>query len=276
MSYSEWLSRRIDSIEKIVDRRRRGDAGHYIAQIKQLANIVPGKGDASSFTAYSGSVAYSAGTAANPVVLAGEYGSLRFLSDYLETRHYLLYPDLGPAADFTVECFFKQSWATSRQNIWSFGDDDHDFYLDIRIDSGQLEVVGYDDDSQDEIDYVVSPISRNTWYYIALSRIDTTWYITFNGVTTEFADTTVIDLSNTNLVVGAEYSGSTGLSSRNFMGMITNFRYTIGAIYPVSSPTATNQLFLRAQQSSPFADSSDNNLIAQGTCTWSPDAPLSI
>ena len=68
MSASEWMRRRVGNTVRIVDRTRRGDASDYTEQLKDSATIVAGRGDASSFTAYTGGVAYSAGTAANPVV----------------------------------------------------------------------------------------------------------------------------------------------------------------------------------------------------------------
>ena len=69
MSASEWMRRRVGNTVRIVDRTRRGDASDYTEQLKDSATVVAGRGDASSFTAYTGGVAYSAGTAANPVVL---------------------------------------------------------------------------------------------------------------------------------------------------------------------------------------------------------------
>jgi hypothetical protein len=277
MSASEWQSRRTGSVLKVTDRRPRGDASSHTLQVKQLANVVAGKGDASSFTSYSGSLAYSEGASANPVVPdpppvpvpAGEYGILTGF-DYDNS---LFYPNFGITGDFTVEFFFRIESLYGPdgdgRTICGIDSPDSYVYIDFNVSDGDLYLAGGDNDSDTLLN-----VSPGVWYYFALSRSGTDYYYSIDGITTQLTDFVDQDLSEQGITVG-DWSPD---NRPFFNGSISNFRvsniarYTTNFTVPTLplSADANTQLLLLAKSDAPFEDSSSFSRIAQGTCVRVP------
>ena len=268
MSASEWQSRRTGSIIKVIDRRPRGDASSHTLQVKQLANVVAGSGDASSFTAYSGGVAYSAGTAANPVVPVppsfGEYGILTGF----DADNSLYYPNFGITGDFTVEFFFKADSLGGYITICGIDSPGSGVYIDFNVSDGDLYLSG-DDDSD-----TLLTVSPGVWYYFALTRSGTDYYYSVDGITAQLTDFADQDLSEQGIAVGDWSPDEDPFEN----GSISNFRvsniarYTTNFTVPTLplSADANTQLLLLAKEDAPFADSSSFRRIAQGTCVRVP------
>jgi hypothetical protein len=194
-----------------------------------------------------------------------EYGIL----DFYYNISNLYYPNFGITGDFTIELFFKTSDTSNDESLWNIKSRD-DFIL-MQIDDGGLEIfwrsrnVGY-------YNYMIREVEENTWYHVAVSRSEGTWYTSVNGFTTS-QSVPSIDISSAYLVIG-DY---TYASDEPFYdGSISNFRVSNYARYTrnfrVPTPPLSSQgarLLLLAKPGDPFGDSAGTN-VSVNSCSWAP------
>lgn len=210
------------NIPIITDRVPHGDAGEHTKNVKRLATVVRGRGDASLYTEYIDGVAYSTGVDANKLLPPPPYGVLSFPLGYLQAS------PMDFSGDFTIEWFMKpSSFATdSYQNVFTILKSDGNLnFLNFTLDNNGTE---FFEDSTGARG--VLPLGTfGNWCHYAVCRTAGLVTVYIHGI--RASDPVFYDSTDSGPIQIGHYP-----EDPPFIGSITNFRITTGVgLYIVDS-----------------------------------------
>jgi Concanavalin A-like lectin/glucanases superfamily len=178
---------------------------------------------------------------------------------------------------FTYECFFKKTNLTNQGGLWNTRSGNTSDGFDVAVTTSGSVIVTWASTTLMQTD--ANLIIPKEWYHIAVVRAGVIWKLFINGILRS-SYTSGQDLTSSTMYVGCQ-----ALGTNKFVGNISNFRYTIGALYtnnftpdtnylnPVSSTEFCMNTFVGDLW---FVDDSHNfyPLTAVGTPANSSDSPF--